>query len=81
MAVPTGSRTGCIGVGSFVRVRDEDGELAVEIVGPEEAEATAGRISTDSPLRRALLERCAGDLVRFGGPGGVLTATVIEIGR
>ena len=70
---------GRIAVGSFVRVRDNDGELALEVVLPEDAEAAAGRISTQSPLGRALLDRQAGDRVRFRAPGGVQSVTVVEV--
>ena len=79
MAVPTRSSAGRIGVGSFVRVCDDDGELALEVVLPQDAEAAAGRISTESPLGRALLDRQAGDRVRFRAPGGVLAVTVLEV--
>jgi len=79
MAVPIRESAGRIGVGSFVRVRDDDGELALEVVLPEDAEAGAGRISTKSPLGRALLDRQVGDRVRFRAPGGVQLVTVVEV--
>ncbi len=79
MAVPIRVSAGRIAVGSFVRVRDDDGELALEVVLPEDAEAAAGRISTESPLGRALLDRQAGDRVRFRAPGGVHSVTVVEV--
>jgi transcription elongation factor GreA len=62
-----------------VRVRDVEGELALEIVRPEDAEAGAGRVSTESPLGRALLDRQAGDRVRVRAPGGLLAVIVLEV--
>jgi transcription elongation GreA/GreB family factor len=66
-------------VGSRVRVRDVDGEVEFAVVSHEEADATAERVSAESPLGRALLGRRPGELVRFRAPGGVLAVTVVEV--
>ena len=70
---------GMVRVGSWVRVRDVDGEEEFAVVPPEDADITARRISSESPLGRALLGRRAGDEVRFRGPGGLLSATIVRI--
>jgi transcription elongation GreA/GreB family factor len=66
-------------LGSRVRVRDVDGDAEFAVVPPEEADATADRISASSPLGRALLGRRLGEEVRFRAPGGTLSVTVVDI--
>jgi len=66
-------------IGSRVRVRDVDGEAEFAVVGPEDADAIADRVSAESPLGRALLGRRLGEEVRFRAPGGVLAVTVIAV--
>jgi transcription elongation GreA/GreB family factor len=39
----------------------------VDIVGDDEAEPPAGRISFSAPLARAMMGACVGDLVDFAG--------------
>jgi transcription elongation GreA/GreB family factor len=68
-------------VGSRVRVRDADGEAEFAVVAPEDADATAERVSASSPLGHALLGRRSGEEVRFRAPGGVLTVTVVDVSR
>ncbi len=68
-----------IRIGSRVRVRDVDGEAEFAVVGPEEADAAAERVSAESPLGRALLGRRLGEHVRFRAPGGVLAVTVVGV--
>ncbi len=68
-----------IGIGSRVRLRDDDGEAEFCIVHAEEADYTAGCISALSPLGSALLGRQRADLVRFRVPAGVLAVTVVEV--
>jgi transcription elongation factor GreA len=69
-----------IRIGSRVCVRDADGQVEFQIVDPADADAVAERVSAMSPIGRALLGRRVGDLVRFRAPGGVLVATVVEVG-
>jgi len=61
-----------VGLGSFVRVRHtETGEEAVfEIVTPEEADPTVGRISPSSPIGKCLLNHEEGDTVEVKVPAG-----------
>jgi transcription elongation factor GreA len=55
---------GVVGLGSRVTVRwDEDGEEAYTIVEPAEVASRAGRISYESPVGHALMDRRAGDRV------------------
>ncbi|HSB61945.1 MAG TPA: transcription elongation factor GreA [Vicinamibacteria bacterium] len=61
-----------VGLGSFVHVRHtETGEEAVfEIVTPEEADPTVGRISPSSPIGKCLLNHEEGDTVEVKVPAG-----------
>ena len=47
------------------------GSVTYQIVGVDEADAGAGRISWISPLARALMKAREGDLVRFQSPAGL----------
>ncbi|MDR3087814.1 MAG: transcription elongation factor GreB [Azoarcus sp.] len=50
-----------------------------QIVGIDEADASAGRISWISPLARALLKAREGDVVRFMSPAGVREVEIVEV--
>ena len=73
-----GSRESRIGgVGS---VRDEEGaEETYQIVGSEEADPEKGRISSASPLARALLGRRTGEKVHFQIPAAKRELTVLNV--
>lgn len=67
--------------GATVTLCDADGgdEQTYQIVGVDEADASAGRISWISPLAKALLKAREGDLVRFMSPAGLREIEVLEI--
>ena len=64
---------GKVGLGSTVVVLDtkREEEITYYLVTTEEADAANGRISTTSPIGRALLGKEEGDVVRVTSPGGV----------
>ena len=66
-------------VGSRVRVRDPEGDAEFTIVGPEDSDVSAGRISDDSPLGRALLGHGPGDEVDVRAPAGLRTVTLVDV--
>ena len=49
------------------------------IVGAAEANPRAGRISNESPLGRALLNRVEGDTVHVDAPAGAFEVKVIKV--
>jgi transcription elongation factor GreA len=60
-----------VGLGSEVHVREDNGEKRVfNLVMPEDADAASGRISTSSPIGRALLNKEPGDEVTVTTPNG-----------
>jgi len=66
--------------GAWVKLEDEDGrEVEYRIVGPDEFDATAGYISMDSPLGRALMGKALDDEVKVELPGGVKAYVVIAV--
>ncbi len=70
-----------ITLGSIVRVRDvaDDFEETYEIVGSQEANPRAGRISDDSPVGRGLHGRRAGETVSIMAPAGELKFEIISV--
>lgn len=66
--------------GAWVRVEDEAGEGTTwRLVGPDEADARAKKLSVQSPLGRALLGKRAGDRFVFERPRGETLLTVVEV--
>lgn len=68
-------------LGSIVRVRDlgDDFEESYEIVGSQEANPRAGRISDDSPVGQGLRGHRAGDSVSISAPAGELKFQIISV--
>lgn len=66
---------------SVVRVRDveEDFEETYEIVGSQEANPKAGRISDDSPLGQSLIGHRAGETVTINAPLGELKFEILSV--
>jgi transcription elongation factor GreA len=76
-----------IGLGSTVRVYDNDKneEVKFQLVTSEESDVAAGKISTTSPIGRALLNKKVGDTAVIITPNGkremeVLSLTTIHDG-
>jgi transcription elongation factor GreA len=69
------------GLGSTVIVLDtkRDEEITYNLVTSEEADAANGKISTTSPIGRALLGKKAGDEVRVQSPGGVKELEILKL--
>ena len=59
--------------------REDDREVTITIVGVDEADGGAGRISWVSPVARALLGAGVGDLVRVRTPQGMESLEVVAI--
>jgi transcription elongation factor GreA len=57
--------------------RDE--EITYHLVTTEEADAPNGKVSTTSPIGRALLGKQVGDEVRVQSPGGVKELEILKI--
>ena len=58
----------------------ENGEVVVyQIVGEDEADIKAGKISISSPIARALIGKYAGDNVEVQAPGGIREYEVLDV--
>ena len=68
-------------LGSIVKVRDveDDFEESYEIVGSQEANPKAGRISDDSPVGRGLKGHRAGETVIIEAPAGALKFKILSV--
>jgi transcription elongation factor GreA len=61
-------------------VADETGEASTwQIVGEDEADIKAGRISVSSPIARALIGKEAGESVDVQTPGGVKRYEIVDV--
>ena len=70
-----------VGLGSTVVVLDtkRDEEITYNLVTSEEADAANGKISTTSPIGRALLGKEVGDEVQVQSPGGVKELEILKL--
>ncbi|MCP3139830.1 GreA/GreB family elongation factor [Pyxidicoccus xibeiensis] len=77
---PDESQAGRVFFGAWVELEDEDGGRArYRIVGPDEADVKAGRLSVESPLARALLGKEVGEAVLVERPRGAVEYTVTQV--
>lgn len=58
---------------------DTDAEVTYQIVGDDEADIKAGRISVNSPIARALIGKMEGDEARFSAPAGEKQYEVLAV--
>ncbi len=78
---PAETATDRVFFGTWVTLAGEQGDRQrFRLVGRDESDVAAGRISIESPLGRALLGRQEGDLVTVERPKGPVTFTIVAIG-
>jgi len=66
-------------MGSHVTVEVDGEESRLTIVGTTESRPSAGRISQDSPVGRALVGKNAGDEAVVRTPGGEVRYRIVAI--
>jgi transcription elongation factor GreA len=59
--------------------QDDGKSISYQIVGEDEADIKAGRISITSPIARALVGKSAGDVVDVAAPGGTRSYEVVKV--
>ncbi len=66
---------------STVELEDLDADQVhtYQIVGEDEADIKAGKISVSSPIARALIGKYAGDVVEVKAPGGVREFEILDV--
>jgi transcription elongation factor GreA len=69
------------GLGSTVTVHDntKNSEVEYKLVTSEESDVTAGKISTTSPIGRALLNKKVGDTATFVTPNGAREMEILKV--
>jgi transcription elongation factor GreA len=71
-----------VGLGSTVGIKYVDDETEMDeykIVGSQEANPFASKISNESPIAKALLNKKAGDIVEVESPNGTYKIQITEI--
>ena len=70
----------CVSFGCWVTYEDEEGnERCYQLVGPDEFDVSIGRISVDSPVGQALLQKKIDDEVTIRRPSGELVVVITGI--
>ena len=75
--------TSIVNMGSTVKVYDIEFDETEEysIVGSNEVDALANKISDMSPMGKALIGKKAGDEVTVDAPGGAIRLRIVEVSR
>ena len=73
--------SGRVVFGATVELEEEDSGSRViwQIVGEDEADIKAQRISVGSPIARALVGKSEGDVVQVAAPGGARSYEIIAV--
>jgi transcription elongation factor GreA len=79
VVVDAPSDTTRVSMGSHVTVEVDGEESRLTIVGTTESKPSAGRISQDSPVGRALVGKNAGDVAVIRTPGGEVRYRIVAI--
>ena len=79
--IEKGERDGLVSLGSRVRVKDLafGDEDVYEIVGSQEADPMQFRVSDDSPIGLALIDRKEGDRVTVQAPAGAFELQILKV--
>jgi len=75
----SGRDTDQVFFGAAVKVRSQEGERLVMIVGVDEVDPAKGRVSWMSPIAKALLKAREGDTVTVRAPGGDEKLEILEV--
>jgi len=67
------------GVSVDLENQDDGKAISYQIVGEDEADIKAGRISITSPIARALVGKSAGDVVDVAAPGGKHSYEIVKV--
>ena len=67
--------------GATVEIEDQDsGDVfTYQIVGEDEADIKAGKLSVASPMARALIGKYAGDIAQVQAPGGMREFEILDV--
>ena len=80
--IDNSNKSGIVDIGSTVEIKyvdDEDDVEEYQIVGSQEADPFACKISNESPIARALMNHKVGDVVDVESPNGVYQIEITSI--
>lgn len=79
--IVTHKKSDVVSVGSVVVLckKGQTNEQTFSIVGSEEVDMSAGKISNKSPLGMAVLNKTKGDTAKFNTPNGEVQYTIIDV--
>ena len=75
------TNTGKVVFGAVVELEDQDdgSRVVYQVVGEDEAEIRASRVSITSPIARALVGKSQGDVVDVSAPGGIRSYEIVTV--
>jgi transcription elongation factor GreA len=76
------TNNGRVVFGAVVELDDQDDSkhrVVYQIVGEDEADIRAGRVSITSPIARALVGKSEGDVVDVTAPGGIRSYEIVTV--
>lgn len=79
VVVPSAKKNGLAQIGSTILVKAGKEKENFKIVGAEEADPIEGKISADSPLGKALLDKTKGAIIEVATPEGKLQYKILKI--
>jgi len=79
VVVATGKKNGLAQIGSTILVETGAEKERFKIVGAEEGDPLAGKISAESPLGQALLNHPKGVIVRVNTPQGMMQYKILKV--
>lgn len=79
VVVTDSTRKGVVGVGTQVTVEVNGSSHIFKIVGEWEADPAEKKISHESPLGQALMDRKVGEVVEVEAPAGKITYKIVEV--
>lgn len=65
--------------GATVNLIQDDKEVTYKIVGEDEADINASKISVSSPIARAMIGKEVGDTIAVHTPEGVINYEIVEV--
>ncbi len=71
--------SGAVTIGSKVTVQDGENKTVYELVGDTEANPKLGKITKNSPIGSALLDKKVGEKAEVSLPSGVKTFSILKI--
>ena len=74
-------KNGKVVFGAVVELEDQDDahRVTYQVVGEDEADIRAGRVSVTSPIARAVVGKSEGDVVDVTAPGGVRSYEIVAV--